>query len=126
MLEHAIFAIDNGNDPQTKARFLRYCDAERALGRMPKLTMLIGSYQGELEFSYMMPSKYLLRVTSFICNQESILLVPGDNRQPCVLHYPENGERVSIGKMREVDQLTALGFEGWTYNPLTCKYYICE
>lgn len=124
-LEQMIFAIDNDHDAHVVAKFMRHCDTERAMMRMPELVQLIGCYKGQMERSYMIPSRYRDKVESFIKNQHSILLVPGDTRQDCVLEYMNDGSRESIGPMREVSCVEALQLDAWTYVPETGKYYTC-
>ena len=125
MLEHIIFAIDNDHEPHVVAKFMRHCDTERAMMRMPALVQLIGCYKGQMERSYMLPAKCLDAVKDFIKYQESILRVPGDTRQPCVLEYVQTGERVSICAMREVSAIDAWGLDAWTYDPKADKYFAC-
>lgn len=124
-LEQIIFAIDNDNDPHTVAKFMRHCDTERAMQRMPALVMLIGCYEGKLERSYMIPAMHLDKVKDYIKNQDSILRVPSDTRQPCVLEYMSSGMREGIGPMREVSAQEALQAMAWTYEPIEGKYYTC-
>lgn len=124
-LEQMIFAIDNDNCPHTVAKFLRHCDTERALMRMPELVLLIGCYNGVLERSYMIPSRYRDKVKDYIKGQQSVLFVPSDTRQECVLEYLECGSREGIGPMREVSCVEAMKLDGWTYVQDTGKYYTC-
>ena len=105
MLEHVIFAIDNGDDLHTQAKFLRHVDTLRATEKMMgTLYSGIGSYEGHLERCYMVLAvDYDRHFESlhYLSGQESVLRVPGDTRQPCTLHYKDLGA-VSIGAMRQV------------------------
>lgn len=125
MLERVIFAIDNDNDTHVVAKFMRHVDTLRAMGKIDPVVQLIGCYRGQLERSYMMRADQFDAVSEYVRNQESILLVPGDTRQPCVLEYLVGNERVPLGPMGEVSASDALQFEAWTYNPSNGKYFVC-
>lgn len=125
MLERVIFAIDNDNDTHVVAKFMRHVDTLRAMGKIDPVVQLIGCYKGQLEKSYMIRADQLHNVREYIRDQESILRVPGDVRQPCVLEFVSGGERVSLGPMGEVSASDALQFEAWTYNPSNGKYFVC-
>lgn len=126
MLEHIIFAIDHDTNTHVVSRFLKYVSQEQALQRFGKLTHLVGCYNGHLECSYMVTAKNWDKIKQFAANQDSILRVPGDTRQPCVLEFLATGNRVSIGQMREVEPLDALGQMAWSFNLDTGKYYVCK
>jgi len=125
MLERVIFAIDNDNDTHTVAKFMRHVDTLRAMGKIDSVVQLVGCYKGQLERSYMIRADQFEHVRDYIKGQESILRVPGDVRQPCVLEYLVGGERVSLGPMRQVPASEALQAEAWTYSQEQNKYYIC-
>lgn len=125
MLERIIFAIDDDSNTYNVMKFLKYVSQEQALGRMGKMQHLIGCYKGTLENSYMILAKDLPKIERFISNQESILRIPGDLRQPCALEFVSSGDRVSIGVMREVTPTEALRCEAWTYVIETGKYFVC-
>ena len=125
MLERVIFAIDNDNDTHVVAKFMRHVDTLRAMGKIASVVQLIGCYKGQLERSYMIRADRFDLVADYVRHQESILLVPGDQRQPCVLEYLAGGDHVSVGPMRSVSAAEALQADAWTYNPNVDKYYIC-
>jgi len=125
MLERVIFAIDNDNDTHVVAKFMRHVDTLRAMGKIDPVVQLVGCYKGQLERSYMMRADQLDYVSDYVRFQESILLVPGDTRQPCVLEYLETRERVGLGPMRQVSASEALQAEAWTYSQEQNAYYIC-
>lgn len=125
MLERIIFAIDNDRNPHQVAKFMRHMDALVAMDKAMPFVQTIGCYKGQLENSYMIYAKDLHHVQNYIENQECILRVPGDVRQPCVLEYPD-GSSESIGPMREVSAVEALQADAWTYVPGSGKYFVCS
>jgi len=124
MLEHVIFAIDNGDDLHQQAKFLRHVDTLRSMEKMMgTLYSGIGSYEGNLERCYMMSATDYdrhLANSEYLRGQGSVLRVPGDTRQPCTLHFKE-GEPVSIGTMRQV---TDGPIGDFTY--INGKYWECD
>ena len=124
MLEHVIFAIDNGNDIHTQAKFFRHIDTLRATCKL-KGTMYsgIGSYNGELERCYMMLSldfdRYL-KNSEYLGGQESVLRVPSDTRQPCTLHYKMR-EPQSVGTMKQV-----MGEPDGDFTYMNGQYWVCD
>ena len=128
MLNKIIFAIDNDTDVHVVAKFLRLIDTSRAMNTLQgAFVQCIGCYDGVLEVSYMMDERDYLRVVEklgYTAKQECIMHVPGDVRQPCTLEYSD--VVASIGPMREIDALTALGLTAWTYIPATGKYFTTD
>lgn len=129
MLETVVFAIDNGCDVHPQAKFLRYIDTLRAMGKFRGMfAPCIGNYRGEMERSYMMLAADFethVRNSGYIDKQESILRIPGDVRQPCVLEYLEDGTREALEPMQRVHSNEAHMFQGWTYVEKTGAYYVC-
>lgn len=123
MLERIIFAIDNDMDAHTNAKFLRHVDTKRAMMYMHPVELCIGCYKGQLERSYMILAKDFHHVLDFIQNQESIMRVPGDTRQGCVLEFLASGEVVPLGPMRRVKAHEAMMHDAWTY--YNGGYYVC-
>jgi hypothetical protein len=123
MLERIIFAIDNDQDAHVVAKFLRHVDTKRAMMEMQPVELCVGCYKGALERSYMILAKDFHHVADFIKNQESILRVPGDVRQPCVLEYLATGEKIYVGSMRVVPANEALAQDAWTF--YNGSYYVC-
>jgi hypothetical protein len=127
-LAMVIFSIDNSSDVHQQAKFLRYVDGLRAMGKLVGgVSQCIGCYKGTLERSYMMLlvdfDKYI-RNSGFVSDQESFLHIPGDVRQPCVLEYQTSGVREALGPMKEFPM--ALDYvDSWTYIEETGKYYVC-
>lgn len=129
-LASIVFAIDKPQDVHTQAKFLRYVDTLRAMGKLVgSVTQCIGSYQGVLERSYMMLmvdfDKHV-RNSGFVSDQESFLHVPGDTRQPCVLEYQSSGVRVGLSPMASVNKEKALAGTSWTYSEQRGIFYVCE
>jgi len=87
---------------------------------------LVGCYKGQLERSYMMRADQFEYVRGYIQGQESILRVPGDMRQPCVLEFVSSGDRVALGPMRKVQASEALQAEAWTYSQEQDAYFVCS
>lgn len=127
MLEKVIFAIDNDKDTHAVAKFLRYVDTEQVMGRFGPMQHLIGSYEGVMECSYMIDARDLSKVERFIENQDSVLHVPADTRQPCHLWPIRDFDKpdVVLGPMREVSGGEAMSLNAWTYNLATNKYFVC-
>ena len=125
--EQVIFAIDNDEDLHTSAKFLRYLDTLKALGKLKgNVSLGIGSYLGVLERSYMMRAvdfdKHVAH-TIYLRGQESVLRVPGDTRQPCVLQTAK-GSTLNVGRMRVCRGNGIPNVNDWTY--MGGKYWVCE
>ncbi len=110
MLERAIFSIDRVHDPNTLARFTRFVDTQIAMNNLTNFSYCIGSYKGTMEYSFMCLSKDLGKFLNFMDEQESVLSVPGDTRQPCVLANKQGQTLEVLGPMKE-----AQDGEDWTY-----------
>lgn len=125
--EQVIFAIDNDEDLHTSAKFLRYLDTLKAVGKLKgNVSLGIGSYLGVLERCYMMRAVDFdehVAHTVYLRGQESVLRVPGDTRQPCVLQTPQ-GRILSVGRMRVWQEDGTPSVSGWTY--MDGKYWVCE
>lgn len=124
MLAMVIFAIDKSSSVHQQAKFLRYVDGLRAMGKLiGGVHQCIGAWGGIIERSYMMNladfDKYV-RHSGFVDAQEAFLHVPGDTRQPCVLEYPSSGSREVIGPMRRVTKPSG---HAWTYVEATETYF---
>ena len=122
MLEQVIFAIDDNTDIHAVAKFTRYVDTLRAMGKLAGgVTQCIGHWEGELEVSYLMrKSDYdqFIAGHGWADNQEAILVVAGDTRQPCTVHL-RDGTVHSVGRMIEIPEPKG----NWTYVPDTGKYF---
>ena len=129
-LPKVIFSIDNVASLHTVATFTRFLDTKRAMGKLAdSVTMCVGSYFGELEPSFMMSRAdffEFIRGTDWVADQQSVLHVPGDVRQPCTLEYQDSGHIETLGRMREISYNLAKSIESWTYVQATGKYFTCE
>lgn len=129
MLNKIIFAIDNDLTVHAVAKFMRHIDTARAVGTLKgSFIPCIGCYDGVMEASYMMDERDYRRLVeplSFTADQDCIMHVPADTRQPCTLEFP-TGETQSIGSMREVQPHDALGLTAWTYVIETSTYWTTE
>lgn len=127
MLNKIIFAIDNDTDVRAVAKFLHHIDVQRAIGTLQgSFVHCIGCYDGALEASYMMDEiDYRKVVSGFTDNQECIMHVPADTRQPCTLEYSV-GDSFSIGPMRQVQPQDALSLTAWTYVMETATYWTTD
>jgi hypothetical protein len=129
-LSKVIFSIDNVSDLHTMATFTRFLDTKRAMGKLVgSVTLCVGSYKGELEPSFMMNEvdfNKFIRGTDWITDQESILNVPGDVRQPCTLEYLASGKVEGCYPMKEISKNYSKYMESYTFVPATGKYFTCE
>lgn len=129
MLETIVFSIDKGSDVHTQAKFLRYIDTLRAMGYLRgKFASCIGSYDGVVERSYMMLAVDFnkhVRNEGFVDGQESILRVPGDVRQPCILEFIDGSDPVSLEPMKQVSASCVHMYPAWTYVEETGHYFVC-
>jgi hypothetical protein len=125
--EKVCFAIDNNHDLHTVAKFTRYIDTQRALGKLSgSVIQCVGFYVGELEPSYLMDRKDYCEFvdrSGYVDEQHCVMYIPGDTRQPCYLLYNE-GEQANIGPLREV--ANTIGLTSWTYVLETGKYFTTE
>ena len=128
MLNKIIFAIDNNTDVHVVAKFMRHMDTCRAMSTLKgSFVQCIGCYNGVLEPSYMMDERdyrQLVAGTHYTTEQDCILHVPADTRQPCTLEFPNHS--VAIGPMREVSAAKAMQCSSWTYVQATNKYFTTE
>jgi hypothetical protein len=129
-LSKVIFSIDNVSSLHTMATFTRFLDTKRAMDKLVgSVTLCVGSYKGELEPSFMMNEvdfNKFIRGTDWIKDQESILNVPGDVRQPCYLEYLDSTDCDVLYPMVEVAWGIAKYIDSWTYVPATGKYFTCD
>ena len=130
--EKVIFAIDDGQDIHTVAKFTRLMDTKRACGYLQgSVKPCIGLWEGILEASYLMDSvdyKAFVQDSGYVDNQECVLIVAGDTRQPCCLADPlDISDRAanSAGPMCQVDFAAATEHGAYTYVIETGRYFIC-
>ncbi|AFM54606.1 hypothetical protein P12053L_01 [Celeribacter phage P12053L] len=132
MAQYVIFAIDNDNDLHTVAKFMRHVDTQQALDRMKgTLKHCIGSYNGELETSYIMTFEDFeqhVKKSGYIDNQESILMFEKGHRGVTygTLVYSGSAKDVPLGVMHAVSKDEAMLCDAWTYRPELDTYYVCS
>lgn len=132
-LEYVIFSVDGVTNLNTYQKALRQLDTLRATKMMGGVTMCIGSYYGELEPSFMVTAHDWDNVVRagmslWMEKQESILRIPGDERQPCVLTTPSGEFIEALGTMEELDEHSLVSQNkvgGWTYVLSSGKYHAC-
>jgi hypothetical protein len=133
MLNKIIFAIDDDTDTHVVAKFMRHIDTMRALGELKgSFIPCIGCYDGMLESSYMMDERDYRRFVEpmgFTDQQDCILHVPADTRQPCTIEWNKFGDlecwnnTKTIGAMRSVTAAEAMQLRDWTYVIETNTYW---
>jgi len=125
-LETIIFAIDQGQDLHTRAKFLRHIDTARAMGTLRDgFQIAIGYWEGMLETSYIMSRRdyeKLVLPIGATRDQVCVLAVSGDTRQPCVLEY-QDGSTEAVGIMKEVSPNEIHHHSAWTFVESTGKYF---
>lgn len=119
-MECTLFSIDNGQDIRTMKRFLKHVDTLLAMDLLVgDVIPCIGYWEGQLEDSFIMLSVDYEKVQSWTKNQDAVVIIPSDPRQPCTLDY--GCGRESLGPMRQVKNPFAL--PAWTYNKITKAYF---
>jgi hypothetical protein len=125
MLEHVLFAIDDGDDLHTQAKFLRHVDTLRATSKMKGIMYSgIGCYNGVPERCYMVLGVDFdnhFNNLDYLKDQECVLRVPGDTRQPCTIQYP-SGKIHSVGPMLCYNDTVPQG----DYTYMNGKYWVIE
>ena len=121
-METTVFSIDNANDLHTLSKFLRHIDTQRAMGKLVgAVELAIGAYQGEMEYSFIMLSvdyNKHVKDSGYVDNQECIMLVSSDIRQPVLLEKIATGERAKLGKL-----YVGKGNGDFTYKTSTGEYF---
>ena len=127
MLNKVIFAIDNNTDLHTVSKFLSHVDKLVAMGKVKgPFVQCIGSYNGELETSYMADERdfiNFIKHSGYVDNQESVLYIPGDVRQPCILVFTNGSNTLSLGAMEQIPAIEAMACHSWTYVIETGSYF---
>ena len=124
-LEKTLFAIDNNTDTHVVAKFMRHIDTQKAMGKMSAdMIHCIGFWEGALEPSYLLDTvdyERFVKAFGFVDEQECVLRVAGDTRQPCTI---DDGKSVvSAGPMQEVTAYEAMRLDAWTYVMVSGKYH---
>lgn len=128
-MEYVVFAIDQGTETHSTAKFLRHIDTQRAMGNMHgNMVHAIGSWKGTLEPSYILCMKdyeEFVVPLGYTSGQESVMVTSQDTRQPARLLSPDLSEFIAtMLPVREVSAEDAMHASGWTYNLKTNKYFV--
>jgi hypothetical protein len=122
-----IFAIDNGADPRTRARFERHIDTLRAMGSLKRpIRLCVGMWKGQIETSYeMVRSDFEQHVMQqgWVAQQEAILGVVAGQ----AVIIDRDGKVQSVGRWKKVDAGYAMAFcDGWTFFLDSGEYWVAE
>ncbi len=124
---YVLFSIDNADDLRTMAKFLSTMDKLRALDKLKgEIKLCIGSYQDVMEYSFLCRKDDFeehVRNSGFIDNQDSILVLEGDDMQASIEFLQENKRILKMGRLVSVDKDVALTHGGWTYVIESGLYY---
>jgi hypothetical protein len=125
---YVIFSYDNQSDIHQSAKFYRFIDTLRAMGKLEgSIVECIGAYKSELEKSFiMLKSDFLEHVipSGYVDNQESFLLVPESNKQPVSLWFNQSDEIVTLGKLVSYNGMPDC--DAWTFRPDLNAYWSVE
>lgn len=97
--------------------------------------ILLGSYKGQREVSYMVPYNYLdmmvdANLTGVNDGQESYLHLKearNNGREAIIKYFRPNedgADELLIGTLRNVGKEEALQHESWSFNPLTKSWFV--
>lgn len=129
-MEYVIFAIDNNTDVHTNAKFLRAIDTARVMGKMLGDTMVhaIGYWEGILEPSFILTrSDYMAHAKGWAKDQECVLVVNDDDRQPAYVACPKTLKEFScVGVIQEITPEQAKDEKAWTFNMTSGKYFVAK
>ena len=125
MFEATLFSIDNGNDLRTMKKFLRYVDGLLATDALKgNVVPCIGMWKGRLEDSFIMLSSDFELVRGWAKDQDCILRISSDPKQPVVAEYEDFSE--VIGYSNWVEPEEAFKHDGWTYRKDTGRYFVIK
>ena len=101
MTEHlVIFSIDKAHDLHTMAKFLRWIDTQRALGKITYFKLAIGFFEGKYESSFVCLEKDFkeyVQALGYVKDQKSFLYVP--SKGECFLRL-QDGTEVMLGNLK--------------------------
>lgn len=107
-LEKVMFSIDKPYDLHYYAKFLYKLSNAVAMGRLKdNVVLCIGGYGGVLGPSFMVSRRDFDGVimedfARYLKNQECILLISGDPKQPSMLEDLETGRCTIVGSIKEI------------------------
>ncbi len=131
-MENILFAPDGEENLRDLKKFMHYADNLRVLGKLAgDIIPCIGCYKGKLENSFMcLAVDYDKYFTDWTKQQECIIRISSDTKQPAVLEYYKYSrmndtssvsKRVSLGVCKKVENPSTS--EGWTYRKDTGEYF---
>lgn len=117
--EFVVFAVQP-HEPHTVMNFM----ADQGI----PFQVLLGSYKGQLETSFIIPHIRLeaMAVSGYVDEQESILILGAVNQngtRPARIRFLETGEELDLGSLTRVTKEEALTNDGWTFNPMINSYF---
>ncbi len=118
-----IFSIDKAHDLHTMAKFLRWIDTQRALGKITYFKLAVGFYEGKYESSFVCLEKDFkeyVEPLGYVKEQKSFLYIPSEGE--CYLKL-QDGTEVMLGtvKIRMYPPRNA-----FTYFPDDGVYWVVE
>ena len=118
--EYFIFCV--GQTPDRLNAFKHWV-YEEGIGCKP----LIGSYQNQIEHSFIANQKDFDRIKPWIHDQETVLLLGtrGWQVREATLQYVATGRSKAVGRFKAVTAMEALAQDSWTLDPFTGQYYVC-
>lgn len=126
---YVMFSIDNVHDLHTVAKFTRFMDTLRAMGKLSgNMQLNIGCYEGKLEYSFLCSKDDFdahIKRSGYVDSQESFMYVSGDDMK-ATLHMCATGANVELGHLVAVYAAKAMQQKGWTYNQERDVYYIVK
>jgi len=126
-LERIIFSVDNPSDIYDYSKALEHLKQLEGMGKLTMIVNCIGSYEGYLEPSFMVYAKEFdqhIRGMFYLEGQQSILRIPGDDRQDCTLEYLSGGiPQLPVGRLKNIPSTTAWIHDSWTYVLETGRYF---
>lgn len=114
--EFIVFASD-----QTTAKTMSRLVAEGI-----SFKVLLGSYKGEKETSFMITIKDVSPIVGLIKDQESILSLSNrqkDGSREAQLVFVNTGESKSIGMFNEITEEQANSQDSWSFDPTLNQYF---
>lgn len=133
MAKYIIFAIDNDDDLHTNAKFLRYMDERRVMGKMDgTMVLCIGSYNDALERSYMVTESdffYHVAASGFVDDQQSVLEVSDGHKGKTYATLKFKDERADnkfLGVFKSISPYEIGEHSSWTYRSDMGIYFVTE
>lgn len=126
-MKYTIFVIDNHTSLRVMARFLRFVDELRAMGKTNgKVLQCVGSWGGVLEPSFICRTDDFekhFKDSGYLDQQGCFLQVSECNKQYAQLLFPD-GSTEFVGSLQDVSKEEAMKHDGWTYRPDLNTYWV--